>query len=139
MSNVRTYSISQIRRMKGKTDWARIDRMTDAEIEAQRAGDPDWQGFENVDWSKAEVVVPANKVPISIRLDPDVLAFFKGEGSGYQRRINAVLRAYMREVRKRPASATAASAKATAAGKPAMKGQPAAKSKPASKSAKPRR
>jgi uncharacterized protein (DUF4415 family) len=42
-----------------------------------------------------EGVVPPKKAPISIRLDADVLAFFKASGPGYQKRINAVLRAVM--------------------------------------------
>ncbi|MCA3659662.1 MAG: BrnA antitoxin family protein, partial [Methylobacterium sp.] len=37
---------------------------------------------------------------ISIRLDPDVLEFFKKDGPGYQGRINAVLRHYMAEKKK---------------------------------------
>ena len=53
----------------------------------------------DVDWPDA-VLVSANKVPISIRLDADVLAFFKDAGSGYQRRINKVLRNYMEQRRK---------------------------------------
>ena len=32
----------------------------------------------------------------SLRLDPDVLAWFKAQGKGYQTRMNAVLRAYMK-------------------------------------------
>jgi uncharacterized protein (DUF4415 family) len=82
-------------RRKGKTDWARFDAMTEPEIEAAIASDPDWAGTENIDWSKAELIMPAAKKPISIRLDEDVLEFFKRDGSGYQRRINAVLRSYM--------------------------------------------
>jgi uncharacterized protein (DUF4415 family) len=39
-------------------------------------------------------VVP-QKIPISLRVDPDVLAFFKEQGPGYQTRMNAVLRGYM--------------------------------------------
>jgi uncharacterized protein (DUF4415 family) len=34
------------------------------------------------------------KVPVTLRLDSDVLDWFKGEGEGYQTRMNAVLRAY---------------------------------------------
>lgn len=41
---------------------------------------------------------PAKK-PISIKLDEDVLDYFKGEGSRYQTHINAVLRAYMQAQR----------------------------------------
>ncbi|WP_244613065.1 BrnA antitoxin family protein [Methylosinus sp. Ce-a6] len=71
--------------------------LSDAEIDAAAAGDPDWAEFEPIDWSKAEVVVPPKKQAISIRLDQDLVDFFKKEGPGYQRRINAVLRGYMRE------------------------------------------
>ncbi|MGD9540789.1 BrnA antitoxin family protein [Methylocystis sp.] len=70
-------------------------KMTDAEIDAAIASDPDWAAFEPIDWSKAEVVVPPKKQAISIRLDQDLVDFFKAEGPGYQRRINAVLRSYV--------------------------------------------
>jgi uncharacterized protein (DUF4415 family) len=39
------------------------------------------------------------KAAISLRLDADVLDWFKGQGAGYQTRINAVLRAYMEAAR----------------------------------------
>jgi uncharacterized protein (DUF4415 family) len=86
-------------RRKGKTDWARFDAMTDAEINAAIANDPDWDEFKDIDWSDAVLVMPARKKAISIRVDEDVLDFFKKEGSGYQRRINAVLRSYMQQAK----------------------------------------
>ena len=61
------------------------------------AKDPEWAGFEDADWTV--LVMPAKKKAISIRVDEDVLDFFKKQGAGYQRRINAVLRSYMREKR----------------------------------------
>jgi uncharacterized protein (DUF4415 family) len=51
------------------------------------------------------VVPPPKKKAISIRVDPDVLNFFKNEGPGYQRRINAVLRSYVEQKQKRGKSA----------------------------------
>lgn len=39
------------------------------------------------------------KVPIALRVDGDVLAWFKAQGPGYQTRINAVLRAFMDKAR----------------------------------------
>ena len=45
-------------------------------------------------------MIPPKKKAISIRVDEDVLDFFKREGAGYQRRINAVLRSYMQQKRK---------------------------------------
>ena len=38
---------------------------------------------------------PASKKQITLRLDPDVIDFFKAGGPGYQTRMNAVLRSYM--------------------------------------------
>jgi uncharacterized protein (DUF4415 family) len=72
---------------------------TEEEIARQISEDPDLQGFEEIDWSKA-VFVPATKRAISIRLDADLLDFFKSQGSGYQSRINKVLRHYMDSVKK---------------------------------------
>lgn len=80
---------------KGKTDWARVDAMTDEEIEAAMRDDPDWADLIDIDWSKAELVYPVKKQPVSIRLDEDIIAYFKKMGRGYQTRINAVLRSYM--------------------------------------------
>jgi uncharacterized protein (DUF4415 family) len=84
-------------RRKGKTDWARFDALTDEEVEAAIASDPDWEGFRDIDWSDAVLVIPPKKKAISIRVDEDVLDFFKREGEGYQRRINAVLRSYVQQ------------------------------------------
>lgn len=72
---------------------------SDAEIDAAVASDPDWAEFEAIDWSKAELVIPPKKRAISIRLDEDLIDFFKAEGPGYQRRINAVLRSYVKQRR----------------------------------------
>src|SRR3954447_6453499 len=84
-------------RRKGKTDWARVDALTDDDITKAIASDPDWAEFKDIDWSDAVLVIPAKKKAISIRVDEDVLDFFKKEGDGYQRRINAVLRSYMQQ------------------------------------------
>jgi uncharacterized protein (DUF4415 family) len=71
--------------------------MTDEEVEASIANDPDWAEFKDVDWSDAVLVIPPKKKAISIRVDEDVLDYFKSQGDGYQRRINAVLRSYMQQ------------------------------------------
>ena len=82
---------------RGKTDWDKLRKLTDKEIEASIANDPDWAEFKDVDWSEAVLVIPPKKKAISIRVDEDVLDYFKHEGAGYQRRINAVLRSYMQQ------------------------------------------
>ncbi len=103
--NIVSYSIEEIRdriaRGESRTDWSRVDAMTDDEISALRRDDPDWMELGDFDWSKATLVIPVPKDAISIRLDSDVLDFFKAQGKGYQTRINAVLRHYMDEVKKK--------------------------------------
>jgi uncharacterized protein (DUF4415 family) len=93
----------RLERRKSETDWARLDAMTDAEIEASIANDPDWHEFKDIDWSEAALVIPPKKKAISIRVDEDVLDYFKKDGAGYQRRMNAVLRSYMQQKRKKRA------------------------------------
>lgn len=79
---------------KGKTNFEKLRKLTDAEIDASIADDPDWD-FDEADWSEAVLVIPPKKKAISIRVDEDVLDYFKKHGAGYQRRMNAVLRSYM--------------------------------------------
>jgi uncharacterized protein (DUF4415 family) len=79
---------------KGKTDFARIRTLTDQEIASAVADDPDAASLD-IDWSKAELVHPTRKKPVSIRLDEDIITYFKKMGRGYQTRINAVLRSYI--------------------------------------------
>ena len=88
-----------IRRGESKTDWAKVDAMTEEELEASIAADPD-DVHEELDWSKAIKGLPPFKKHINIRIDEDVLDWFKATGRGYQTRMNNVLRAYV-ESRKR--------------------------------------
>ncbi|MBF0166432.1 MAG: BrnA antitoxin family protein [Alphaproteobacteria bacterium] len=87
-------SLSELGR--GKSDWARVDALTDADIEKAIAKDPDAAPILDEDWFRnAEIVFPPGKSAVSLRLDKDVLSWFKRQGRGYQSRMNAVLRAYM--------------------------------------------
>ena len=86
-------------RSKSQTDWAALDALTDEEIEAAIKNDPDWSDDWN--WGEAVLVIPPKKQAISIRVDQDVLDYFKSEGAGYQRRMNAVLRSYMQHKTKK--------------------------------------
>jgi uncharacterized protein (DUF4415 family) len=87
---------------KGKTNWEKLRKLTDAQINASIASDPDWQELERLDWSESIVVIPPKKKAISIRVDEDVLDYFKEHGAGYQRRMNAVLRSYMQQKKAPP-------------------------------------
>jgi len=84
-----------------RSDLDRLRKLTDAEIDASIANDPDWSDDWN--WGDAVLVIPPKKKAISIRVDEDVLDYFKKEGAGYQRRMNAVLRTYMQQKRKKRA------------------------------------
>ena len=86
-------------RRKGKTDWKAVDNLTDADIGEAVRNDPDAVPLD-IDWSEAVLVIPPKKKAISIRVDEDILDYFKKQGSGYQRRINAVLRAFVTEKKK---------------------------------------
>lgn len=85
------------RGVKSHTYWARVDAMSDEDIERAMRDDPDWKDLMDIDWSKAEIVIPQQKKAISIRLDEDIVDFFKASGKGYQTRINAVLRHFITE------------------------------------------
>jgi uncharacterized protein (DUF4415 family) len=78
-----------------RTDWRRLRRMTDAEVHAAVLDDPDASPTDEAFWKDARVVQPQPKKAVTMRLDADVLAWFR-EQRGYQARINAILRAYMK-------------------------------------------
>jgi uncharacterized protein (DUF4415 family) len=94
------------RRGETYTDWARAEATTDEEIEAQIAADPDEAGME-YDWENATTVMPQPPVDVRLRIDRDVLDWFRASGKGYQARINAVLRSYVTQMRKRAAAGSA--------------------------------
>ncbi|WP_408207265.1 MULTISPECIES: BrnA antitoxin family protein [Paraburkholderia] len=71
------------------TDWKRLAKTDDAQIDTSdlpELGDDFFQ--------RAELHVPP-KQAVTMRLDADVLSWFKEQGQGYQTRINKLLRAYM--------------------------------------------
>ena len=99
--NIKRYSVKELKKLgRGKTDRARVDAMTDEDIERAMRDDPDWADFVDADWTEFEVVRPQRKTAISIRLDSDVLDYFRSEGRGYQTHINAVLRSYIDQRKK---------------------------------------
>lgn len=95
------YTAEDLRQMKGETDWARLAAEEAAGIEPEL--DEDEIGME-IDWASARLVIPQPKKAVSVRLDADVLDFFKAQGRGYQTRMNAVLRAWMEAQKKGPVS-----------------------------------
>jgi uncharacterized protein (DUF4415 family) len=92
---------TQNSRRSGKTDWARVDALSDRKIEQAIRSDPDAAPILDRKWfAKATLVMPEPKVPISLRIDREVVDWFKAHGKRYQSRMNAVLKAYMQAHRK---------------------------------------
>jgi uncharacterized protein (DUF4415 family) len=75
---------------KSRTDWAKLESMTDEEIDYS-----DIPPLDDEFFATGELRMPTTKPLISIRIDPEVLTWFRSQGPGYQTRINAVLRLYM--------------------------------------------
>lgn len=82
----------------GRTDWAKLRAMSEAEIERIAANDPDNPPTD--DWADAVVGLPPLKTPVNAKFDADVVDWFKAQGRGYQTRMNAVLRRYMEAQKK---------------------------------------
>jgi uncharacterized protein (DUF4415 family) len=77
------------RQGKDRTDPARLDVMTEAGLTAAAEHEGAF------DWANAEIGIPAPKQQLTVRFDSDIVDWFKAQGSGYQTRMNAVLRRFM--------------------------------------------
>lgn len=86
-------SVRARRPSRGRADLARLGRMTDAQI--ARTSPSELADLPDDFWEDAEVAVPEAKQAISLRVDRDVLDWFRRTGPRYQTRMNAVLRTYM--------------------------------------------
>ncbi len=85
------------RRGESRTDWAKVDAMTEEELEASIAADPD-DVHEELDWTLAYPGPPPPDVDqedMHLCLDADLIDWFKAQGQDYQAHINAVLRAFV--------------------------------------------
>ena len=71
-----------------ETDWARVDAMTDEEIDTS-----DIPPLDEAFFAGAKLRVP-EKVSLTINVDADVLEWFRAQGEEFQGRINAALRIY---------------------------------------------
>jgi uncharacterized protein (DUF4415 family) len=83
--------------VRGETDWDRLRNMTEEEIEAAAASDPDNPPTDEEFWRDARTIYPDSPryEVIRLHIDLDLLEWFKGRRRLYQDEINAALRAYM--------------------------------------------
>ncbi len=75
-----------------RTNWARLRRQHSGR-EAIDTSDISELGKSF--WKNATIVIPGGKTKLTIRIDTDTYQWFLSQGSGYQTRINAVLRSYV--------------------------------------------
>src|SRR5690606_27872690 len=97
--NIERYSAEELdairKKGEGKTDWKRVAELRDEDIDTSDIPDLD-ESY----WASAEQIEPESKERISIRIDQDVLNYFRERGPGYQTRMNAVLKSFV-EIQKR--------------------------------------
>lgn len=79
---------------KSQTDWKRIDAMTDEDIDLEETPEIPAEMFARAIVRRGLKPV-SRKTQLTLRIDSDVLEFYKKQGAGYQTKINALLRAYM--------------------------------------------
>jgi len=87
---------------KSRTDWKRVDTMTDKQIDFSDTPEVTPDMFARAVVRRGLKPVP-RKEQLTIRVDSDVLEWYRQQGPGYQTRINALLRAYMQERAKKAA------------------------------------
>ncbi len=76
---------------RSKTDWHRLSKMKDKEINTSDVSELGFDFFRH-----AELRLPRPKKMVSIRLDEDILSWFKRQGRGYQTKINEILKMYIK-------------------------------------------
>ena len=80
---------------RSRTDWERLDALTDEDIAEAIRHDPDALEARPEWFERAMLLRPGRpKERVTVRLDADMLDWFRRQGRGYQTRLNAVLRAY---------------------------------------------
>jgi len=76
-----------------QTDWERVDALRDAEIDL--SDNPEWSAADFEAAKRRGPQRKPTKQPVSIRLSPEVLAYFKATGKGWQTRVDQVLKEYV--------------------------------------------
>ncbi len=79
-----------------QTDWEKVKNMKDEEIDLSESPEVPIEMFAK-GIVRRGLKTPVGKAQITLRIDNDVLEFYRKQGRGYQTKINALLRAYMEE------------------------------------------
>jgi uncharacterized protein (DUF4415 family) len=94
--NIKSFTAAELKakRAASRTDLGRVDATTDAELERLVAEDEE-ERRTRPDWTQAKLVLPQAKQSVHLRLDSEIIAFFKSQGRGHISRMQAVLKAYV--------------------------------------------
>jgi len=94
--NIRRYRAVELKakRAESRTDLGKVDAMSDEELERVIAEDEDERSLRP-DWTRAKLILPRAKQSVHLRLEQDIIDFFKRRGRGHISRMQAVLKAYV--------------------------------------------
>lgn len=101
--NIKSYTAAELKAKRGesRTDLSRVDAITDEALEQLIAEDEDERSMQ-ADWTQAKLILPQAKQSVHLRLDQEIIAFFKSAGKGHISRMQAVLKAYVDAHRPHP-------------------------------------
>ena len=92
--NIMRYTTAQLKakRAESATDLSKVDAMSDEQLDHLIAED---ERDIQPDWTRAKLILPHAKQSIHLRLEEDIINFFKSSGKGHISRMQAVLKAYV--------------------------------------------
>ena len=97
--NITSYSAKELINMrkkgKSKSDWKAVENIKDKDLEKAVKSDSDSNTQIPKEWEGLTVGFPEPKEQISLRVDKDVLRWFRSKGKGYQTYMNNILRSYV--------------------------------------------
>ena len=99
--NIKSYTAAELKakRAESRTDLSRVDAITDEALERLVAED---ERDIRADWTQAKLILPQAKQSVHLRLDQEIIAFFKSPGKGHISRMQAVLKAFVDAHRPHP-------------------------------------
>lgn len=100
---VKRYTVQELKAKHSETDWEAVDDLTDEEIYQAASSDPDNPPLTEQQLKRmrplAEVLPQLakkqSKITTTLKLSPEVLAYFKAQGSNWQNRIDEILKQYI--------------------------------------------
>jgi len=94
--NIKRYTEAELRarHRQSRTNLSMVDAMSDEELDRVIAEDEDERDIRP-DWTRAKLIFPRAKQSVHLRLEQDIIDFFKARGKGHISRMQAVLKAYV--------------------------------------------